>query len=721
MKQVFMVGGEVRVKDVPAPVVEPGCVLVAVAYSLISTGTEIVNIGQSEEKKVTKAVLNKAMIKKGVKMLLQKGFRATAARVQQQIVEPSPLKTGYSNAGYVVAAGAGVDGFKAGDRVACAGAGIANHAEFVVVPKNLVVPVPDGCGLRDAASVTLGAIALQGVRRADVRLGENVGVIGLGLVGQITVRLLAASGCRVFGADMIPQRVQKALAGGAAAAVVPTECDPIEAAWAFSDGMGLDAVLVTAASKSDVLMQQAMNMSRKKGRVIIVGDIGLNLKRELFYRKELDVLMSCSYGPGRYDPEYEERGNDYPPAYVRWTENRNMREYVRLIADGRLDFSAIAERVIPVDQAMDGYLELKNGAPPPLAVILQYGEEADVKKKKADTKREIAASFTATKGTFGVALVGAGGLAQAIHLPNIKKLGDMYSLVSIVDREAKVAEDSAKNFGAAMATTSLDDALADDRVNLLLISTRHHLHVDQAIAALRAGKGVILEKPMAMNEEELARLVEAIEQSDAPFMVGFNRRFAPSSQGLKKALSQLPDPGLIIYRVNAGFFPADHWVQGPEGGGRIIGEGCHMIDLISFYTGSRIVSAHGRGIGERAGSKFMTHDNCMITLEYENGWVGSIQYLACGCMEGLGKERIEAHCGGKSFVLDDFKSLKYYGASGEEFSSSSPVKGHFEELKFFAERVRAGERFPIPLVEMVEATQVSFALDHMIRTGDEEE
>ncbi|MEW6200543.1 MAG: Gfo/Idh/MocA family oxidoreductase [bacterium] len=717
MKQVFIVGGSVEVRELPAPTVEAGNLLVAVAYSLVSTGTEIAGLKGSQQKQIKKVLLDPKLIKRGLRMLATRGFKATMGKVKTQIIESLPSPTGYSCSGFVLEVGKSVEGFKVGDRVACGGAGLANHAEVVSVPRNLVVQVPDGCSLRDASSVTLGAIAMQGVRRANVALGERVGVIGLGLVGQLTVRLLACAGCHVMGCDPVAGRTQKALAGGAEKCVISGGSEnPVEAAQGFTGGIGLDAVIITAATPSSELVQQAMEMTRRKGRVVVVGDVGLALQRHPFYDKEIDFLISCSYGPGRYDTSYEIEGKDYPIGYVRWTENRNMAEYLELVSRDKINFGEIVEKEYTVEDAPSAYQALREDEARPLAVILKYGDEETAAARKADTKVSIAAVAPRT-GVLRTAVVGAGSLAQAMHLPNLKKLSKYYQVAAVVDKDARVAQAQAKKFGASYCSTNFNDILDDKNIDLVLISTRHNLHVEMSAAALRAGKAVFVEKPMAMNEAELALLAEALEQTNSPYMVGFNRRYAPCSQKAKSALEKMKDAGIILYRVNAGYFPPETWVHGAEGGGRVIGEGCHFVDLISYYAGSRITSVKVAGLGERKESKFNLHDNLSVLLEYENGFVGSLTYLASGNTE-MGKERIEVHCGGVSIVIDDFKDMRFYGIKDEVFHSGAPEKGHLEELEFFAEKLKAGERFPIPLAEMIEATQVSFQIDHALRYGE---
>lgn len=631
MKQVLVNRGNVLVESVPAPRVVDGSVLVEVAYSLISAGTELAGIQRSGESLLKKALSQPDKVKKAVQMMRSQGLAKTVDTVQTKFGAAEPV--GYSCAGTVINVGTGVDDFMVGDRVACGGAGYANHAEIVVVPQNLVAKIPDSVSLADGCSATVGAIAMQGVRRAEVRLGETVAVIGLGLVGQIVVQILKAAGCHVCGIDIDNARVELAGKLGAQFAIDAAQADPVTPVMNVTGGMGADSTIITAASESNAIVQQAMEMTRKKGKVVVVGAVGLGLKRSPFYEKEIDFLISCSYGPGRYDAQYEERGVDYPYAYVRWTENRNMQEYLRLIDDGKMDFKTLVDRVYPVDDAAKAYESLgRHEGGRPLAVLLEYKEEG--KPEKLEPRVEIHPT-TKIAGKIGVAVIGAGNFAQAFHLPNLKSLSNKYQIVAIADTVGTVANSTAKRCEASYATTDYREVIADDNVDMVVITTRHNLHAKIATEAAKAGKAVLCEKPMAMNEEELDELVGVLQETKASYMVGFNRRFSPAAVRVKKVLSGASSgrtPLVINYRVNTEHLPPDHWVFSEEGGGRIIGEACHMFDLFNYFTGSTVESVDAKGISspsDRAALK----DSFAAVLKYADGSVCTLIYTSIGADE----------------------------------------------------------------------------------------
>ena len=711
MKQVLVCKGDVLVESVPAPLVVDGSVLVEVAYSLISAGTELAGIQRTGESLIKKALSQPDKVKKAIQMVRSQGLAKTMATVQTKFGAAEPV--GYSCAGTVIDVGAGVDDLKVGDRVACGGAGYANHAEVVVVPRNLVAKIPDSGSLHDGCSATVGAIAMQGIRRAEARLGETVAVIGLGLLGQIVVQMLSAAGCHVCGIDIDKARVELAGSLGAEFAINAAQADPVIQVMNVTGGMGADSTIITAASESDTIVQQAMEMTRKKGKVVVVGAVGLGLQRSPFYEKEIDLLISCSYGPGRYDVEYEEGGVDYPYAYVRWTENRNMQEYLRLIDDGKVDFKTLVDRVYPVDEAAKAYESLgRHEGGRPLAVLLEYKEEGQPEKLEPRVEIQPTAKTT---GRIGVAVIGAGNFAQAFHLPNLKSLSSKYQIVAIADTVGTVAESTAKRYEASYATTDYRQVVADDNVDMVVITTRHHLHATIAMEAAKAAKAVLCEKPMAMNENELDELVGVLQETKVPYMVGFNRRFSPAAVRVKKILSDTSSgrtPLVVNYRVNTEHLPPDHWVFSEEGGGRIIGEACHMFDLFNYFTGSTVESVDVKGISSPRGQA-VRKDSFAAVLKYADGSVCTLIYTSVGADE-LGKEYIEIHCGSSSFIIDNFKSLALYGVKGEHWKSRAIQKGHLEELIAFEECMRGGGALPIPLEELVSATRTSYLVENSL-------
>jgi predicted dehydrogenase/threonine dehydrogenase-like Zn-dependent dehydrogenase len=710
MKQVLIRRGRVTVENIPAPLIEQGHVLVEVAYSLISTGTELSSVQSSGQSLIKKALDQPEKVKKLWDYLRSQGIQKTVAKIKGQIGQAAPL--GYSCSGFVIQSGEGISDLKPGDQVACAGAGVANHAEIVLVSRNLIVKVPEGCSLKDASSMTLGAIAMQGVRRADPRLGEIVAVIGLGLLGQITVQLLKAAGCMVIGIDLDARRMSLAKQVGADAAFNPTEKDINNEIRHLTGDHGVDATIITAVSNSNAIVQQAMEITRKKGRVVVVGTVGLGLNRSPFYEKEIDFLISCSYGPGRYDDRYEEKGLDYPYAYVRWTENHNMQEYLRLVAGENVRLGPILEREYELSQAPQAYEELRNASEKPLGVILRYPLIINESTKTKKLESKVVLRSRTIRGKVKIAVVGAGNFAKAVQLRNLQRLSDFYHLSAIVDIVGVNAKSAAEQFKADYVSTNYEDVLADPDVDAVLICTRHNLHAQQAIQAAKAGKGILLEKPMALNQVELDKLITVLWETGVPFMMGFNRRFSPAATRAKELTRHRTNPLIVIYRVNAGYIPLDNWVHGEEGGGRIIGEACHMFDLFNYFTEAEVESIDVRAISPKSEHVSST-DNFVATLKCADGSICTLMYTALGANE-VGKEYIEIYCDGKTLLIDDFKELRVYGTKGTGWKGPQD-KGHLLELEEFARLVRGGGPWPISLDELVRATEISFLVNAEVK------
>jgi predicted dehydrogenase/threonine dehydrogenase-like Zn-dependent dehydrogenase len=701
VKQVLIRGGGVVVEDVPAPAAGPRSVLVRVEWSCVSAGTESASVAMSALPLYRRALKQPEHARRAIEIARTEGFVRTYKRVRGQLA--AGLPTGYSAAGVVVDAGAEVEGFAVGDRVACAGAGIANHAELIDVPVNLVVRVPEDVSLDDASTVTLGAIALQGIRRAAPTLGESVGVIGLGILGQLTVQMLRANGCRVLATDLDAERVAQAVAHGAEDATG----DFAERCRSLTGGFGADAVIVTAATASSEPMHDAAQACRRKGRVVIVGDVGLDLRRGDLYAKELDVVMSTSYGPGRYDDVYELEGRDYPIGYVRWTENRNMAEYLRLLADGAVRLGDLTRRTFAVDDAQQAYESLK-GADKPLLALLEYPERDDAATRTVRLRR-----LAPRPGVVRVALVGAGGFAQGSHVPNLLKLRDRFELRAVVSRTGSTAKAVADRAEAAYATTDLEEVLADGDIDLVLISTRHDLHAEQTLRALTAGKHVFVEKPTALNEAELSQIEAFYADRDGPLlMTGFNRRFSPAAVHARAALAVRTTPLVAEYRMNAGYIPLDHWVHGPEGGGRNIGEACHVYDLFDSLVGDvEVESVAARGI-RADGTRLAANDNFVATVAYADGSVCTLTYTALGNRDHP-KERMEVFADGMVIALDDYKTLSVAGR-GSGWRGTTQQKGHVEELEALARALRDGGAWPISLDEQLRAMRIAFAVEAQI-------
>jgi len=716
LKQVLVRQGQAVVEEVPAPRVEAGTVLVRVDHSCISVGTEMSGIQGSGVPLWKRALKEPDKVRKAVEMALTQGIAHTRSVVEGKLQAGNP--TGYSAAGVVLETGEGIDDLRPGDRVACAGSLYANHAEIVRVPRNLAVPFPPSLDFPAASTVTLGAIALQGVRRAHPTLGETFVVLGLGILGQLTVQLLRANGCRVIGTDLDRVRIALASTLGAAHGVHPEEGLDVEQVARLTDGVGADGVIVTAASPSDTIVSTAFRMCRKKGRVVLVGDVGLHLDRADFYKKELDFLVSTSYGPGRYDGNYEEGGMDYPVAYVRWTENRNMAEYLRLVAEGAVRVAPLVSAVFPVERAPEAYNALKRMEDRPLMILLSYprGEEPGRAARTVPNPH----AKPAAPGKVRIAVAGAGGFAKGTHLPNLQALSDAYHVQAVVSRTGSNAVAVARQFGAAVASTDFGEVLGDPSVDAVLISTRHDLHDRMALEALAAGKHVLVEKPLSLTREGLDRLLAfyggAPEGAATPVLLtGFNRRFSPHAAALRGALAGRTNPVILNYTMNAGYIPLDHWVHGPEGGGRNLGEACHVYDLFTFLIGSRTASVTARSLRPATGH-YGPRDNFVAVMSFEDGSVAALTYTALGSGE-YPKERLEAFSDGKVFVLDSYRKLSVYGARARGLETPAVEKGHREELEAFARAIRSGGEWPIPLWQQAQATEIALRVEEQLAGG----
>lgn len=710
MKQVLVSGGAVRLEDVPAPLVEPGTVLIQMDHSCISIGTEMAGVKSTGLSLWKRALQQPQHVKKVVDMVLADGLTATRRLVQERL--SIELPTGYSGAGVVIEVGAGVEEFAVGDRVACAGAQCAFHAEIVRVPKNLVVHIPDNVGFDAASSVALGAIALQGVRRAQPTLGETFVVIGLGILGQLTVQLLRANGCRVIGVDLDRSRIALAARHGMNWGVHPDDTDDVRQVARLTGGAGADGVIVTAASPSDAIVSAAFRMCRKKARVVLVGDVGLDLQRADFYVKELDFLISTSYGPGRYDAQYEEGGLDYPLAYVRWTEGRNMAEYLRLIADGALDLKPLITAVHPIDAVETAYRSLQGGAEKPLMVLLSYPPRLT----SAPHRVALAPAVAPVAGAvIRVGLIGAGGFAKGMHLPNLAELQAEFRLRAVASRTGHNATATGKRFGADYAATDYREVLADRDIDAVIVATRHDSHGRIALEALRAGKHVLLEKPLALTEDELRAIEDFYANGKGPqpvLLTGFNRRFSPYAQRIAARVAARSNPMILNYRMNAGYIPLDHWVHGPEGGGRNRGEACHIYDLFTFLTNAEVRDVQARAIVPATGY-YAASDNFVATLSFADGSLATLTYTALGATE-YPKERLDVFVDGTVISLDDYRSLTVAGGKEKPLATRAADKGQKEELLAFAGAIKGSAEWPIPLWQQLQATRISFAVERLI-------
>jgi polar amino acid transport system substrate-binding protein len=704
MKQVLQnrKTGRPFVGEVPVPALQRGRVLVRTVASLISAGTERAAVELVSKGLVQEARQRPDLVKAVVAKVKNEGLLNTFASVRDKMAASQAL--GYSAAGIVAAVGEDVSEFQVGDRVACAGVGFASHAEVLSVPKNLCVHLPEGVSFESGAYGTLGAIALQGVRLAEPTLGESVVVIGLGLVGQLTVQLLKANGCRVFGLDLDAARVALALELGADKAAVSSEASAKEIET-WTRGQGADAVLITAATDSNEPVELAARVSRLKGRVIVVGMTGMNIPRAPFFSRELKLVISMSYGPGRYDPEYEERGHDYPLPYVRWTEKRNIESFLELIGDKRINVERLTTHRFPIADADRAY-QLISGElrEPNLGVVLNYDPEAEVVRKVS-----LGAATPKPERSIVLGVIGAGGYVPAMLLPHFKTEGAEFR--SIATASGISAHDVGKRFGFAYAVSSAEEVLDDAAVNLVVIGTRHDLHAEVARKALERNKHVFVEKPLALNDEQLDAVMLTAGSSTARLMVGFNRRFSPLAQRAKEFFLGRETPLSLLYRVNAGRIPKEHWTQNAdEGGGRIVGEVCHFIDLMQFLTGARPVSVFAESISAKS-SKIVDADSVFITLRFADGSNGAIAYLSEGD-KGLAKERLEIFGAGRVFVLDDFRRATLYKDGREEqVTLKVQDKGQQAQVR----EICKGEVAPISLDELAATTRTTFRVLDSLR------
>lgn len=701
----YQKNGEMIVEEMPAPECPAGGVLVRTAYSLISAGTEKTSVTNAQSSMIQRAKKQPEQVKLVLDFIKKEGIKSTYNRVMSKLEDFKVL--GYSSAGIVVESDC--DEFAIGDRVACAGAGYANHAEYVAIPKNLVCKIPENVSFEDASYTTLGSIALQGVRQADVRLGENVAVIGLGLLGQITVQLLKASGCKVIGMDIDESLFEQAKKYGADA-VFKSSTDYLKNIQAITKGIGCDAVIITASTASDEPMELAINLARKKGKVVVVGAVGMNIQRSPFYQKELDITISCSYGPGRYDANYEELGNDYPVAWVRWTENRNMQTILQLISDKKLDVPSMTSHQFDIKDATKAY-DIITGKIKErfLGILIQYPGY----NEKQAIKRTLTVSKYEANSNAKIAFLGAGTFGQTYLIPNLQKVGA--DLVGVSTAEPATAQSAAKKFGFAMSSTDSIELINHKDVNAVFCATQHDLHSKFVLESVKAGKAVYVEKPLAVNLDELKEIDKAVSEKNGRVMVGFNRRFSQPFVDMKKFFSEKKTPMSILYRVNAGFIPKTHWAQRPEQGGRIIGEGCHFIDCMVYLTDALPTSIHATSLSV-ADNDMRNRDNIHIHIKFSDGSVGTILYLANGD-KSLPKEYCEAFCEGSSAVMNDFRTLDLYRNSKLSQNKYDGRKGHYEEVVATVTAIKQGKEMPISYEVLRTITYATFLAEESLNTG----
>ena len=699
--------GEVSVEEIPTPVLKPGHVLVRNAFSLVSAGTEKAVLEFSQAGYLKKARLRPDLFRKVMNKARNDGLLETY-KVVSRLIEQK-IQLGYSCAGTVIAVGSEITDLAAGDRVACGGLFAATHSEVVAVARNLVVPVPEGVDLAEASFVTVGAIALQGVRLADLALSENVVVYGLGLVGMITAQMALAAGCRVMGVDIDPRKMARATALGVQA--FPADENLEAAILRATGGFGADTVMLCAATKSNEPIERIPGMMRQKGRVVIVGDVPINVPRRAYYDKEIDIRISRSYGPGRYDLSYEEGGLDYPYAYVRWTENRNMAAVMDLLGRKRLRFDALITHRVPIAEALRAYDVIEGKvAEPYLGIVIHYPETATAGADARVVRQPEVAGRSAQAVRMGV--IGAGNFGKAFLLPAFARQKDL-RFVGICTASGVSAASMARQYGMSFASSDPDEIFRNAEINAVMIATRHDAHAGYVLKALEADKAVYVEKPLATNAADLQAIRALIERKQKegrqPFlMVGFNRRFSPLAATLKQVFAERKAPLSIVYRVNAGFVAAGEWVQDPQqGGGRVIGEVCHFIDFLTFLAGESPAGLTATALQE-AGKP--VPDVLTITLDFPGGSVGTIHYLANGD-PSMAKEQIEVFGGKACARLQNFRKLEIFGARAKGKTHFwNQVKGFNEEAAAFVDALRAGRHSPIPFSELEATTRATFAV-----------
>lgn len=707
--------GAIEIREVPLPVLSPGQLLVRNHYSLISAGTEGNTVKTARKSLLGKAREKPQQVKQVLQVLRTQGIVQTYRAVMKKLDAYSPL--GYSTAGEVVAVGDNVDGFSVGDRVACAGS-TANHAEYVCVPKNLCVKLDPDADLRKAAYNTLGAIALQGIRQADLRLGESCAVIGLGLLGQLTCLMLKASGVQVFGIDVDAAAVETAR----------KHCTPH--CWQRSDpsvgseiqrltgGLGVDAVIITAGTSSLDPINFSGEIARKKGKIVVLGAVPTGFDREpYYYQKELEVRMSCSYGPGRYDLDYEEKGIDYPAPYVRWTEKRNMEAFQGLLNRSEINIDYLTTHEFPLGQAAEAYEMIVNRSKPFLGVLLKYDVESAAGTERKDSKVSVgsdkAASPPSASRANGISFIGAGSYAQSFLLPNLPGEQTVYPRRGVLTNSGTTSKRVAEKFQFAYCCSDPNDILTDEATGVVFVATRHDSHARYTLAAMEHGKHVFVEKPICLSMEELAQISAAAGSNpDVQVMVGFNRRFAPLSRELKQSLGS--GPKAVVYRVNAGQIKPGTWIQDPDiGGGRIIGEACHFVDYLIWLTGSMPVSVNAMALPDPN----QHNDTVSVTIGFENGSIGTVHYFANG-NSSLPKERVEVFDSGQCLVLDDFRQLQIAAGSRlQTRKKSTQDKGQKTAVEAFLSSVRQGDPSPIPLDQILAGHAVCFAVAESLRSG----
>lgn len=699
MKQIVqdLKSGNTILEEVPVPEVRRGCVLIRTHRTLVSLGTERMLVEFGKAGWINKARQQPEKVLQVIQKIKTDGLKPTMDAVFRKLGEPLPL--GYCNAGEVIAVGVGVNDIKVGDRVISNG----NHAEVVCVPNNLVAKIPDGVSYDEAAFTVIGAIGLQGLRLIQPTFGETVVVTGLGLIGLMAAQLLQANGCRVIGLDFDGSKVELAKTLGLEAVKIDPNSDPANIILSMTNNIGADAVLITASAKSNDVISQAAKMCRKRGRIVLVGVIGLDIQRADFYEKELTFQVSCSYGPGRYEEEYEQKGMDYPIGFVRWTEQRNFEAVLQAISKKSVNVNALITEIVDLENYQEIYGDMGNSKS--IASILKYNVDAPLGSTKVNVGEQL---FVKSVGTIGI--IGAGNFAGAMIVPVLKELNA--NIKYIASAKGLSGTTLAKKYKIPFSTSRYQDILEDADVDAVVITTRHGAHASQVIESLNAGKNVFVEKPLALTLEEVETIKSAVEKSGKIVTVGFNRRFSPFSIAAKELLDN-NTPIQIIATMNAGFIPDNSWVHDMEsGGGRIIGEACHYIDLISFLTGSEVEKVIMNAMGNNATSNT---DNASILLKYKNGSSGVINYFSNGS-KSYPKEKIEIYSQQKNILIDNFRSAEFFGYSKSKMKKTQD-KGHKEQFRLWNELLKNGGKSLIPFDEIYNTSRAAILAVESLKTG----
>ena len=702
--------GELYVDVVPMPSISSGMILVENEYSLISSGTERGTLKVAQAGLLGKAKQRPDLVAQVMQNVRKEGLAATFSKVKTKLDSLKAL--GYSTSGVVIASMDKYGLFKPGDRVACAGQDYASHAETVVVPQNLTAKIPDNVSSEEAAFTTVGAIALQGVRQADPRLGEKICVIGLGLLGQLTCQLLRANGCSVFGIDLNDDLVKMVNETKAGLAMNRSEPNLLSACTHFTNGYGFDAIIITAASLSNDPVELSAEIVRKKGKIIIVGSVKMDIPRDPhFYKKELDLRMSCSYGPGRYDTNYEESGNDYPYAFIRWTEQRNMEAFLDLVSRKVIDVRHLITHVFNIEDAEKAYdIVLGKAEVANIGILLKYPGDNHKLPVPVQIKYN-------RHNNINVGFIGAGSFAQSYLIPGAKSYGA--SLDGVVTTRGITSKNVADKFKFNFCSSDASDIINKKEINTVFIATPHSSHADLVIKSLEAGKNVFVEKPMAINMDQLKEIINARHKYPQPLFVGFNRRFAPICVNIKNEFKDVAEPLVINIRVNAGSIPKDHWIQNTEiGGGRIVGEMCHFIDLMQYFTGAEPVKVFAESLGT-GNFQMIPNDNIAIVVKFSNGSVGNLVYLANG-NKSMPKEKIEVFGAGMVGVINDFRDGLFYRNS-KAIKLKSPGKGHKEEIEAFFNILQKGEDSPLSFRSVCLTTLTTFRILDSLYTGTAQE